>query len=102
MGWIQSLLRCIGQDAVVLYRVESCDGPLKPRVRESTLVSASFRLDIVQEMSGWADPNRTVVLYRQAVPVERILMTYLETAAMNHPFREGEAVLLADPDHLAF
>ena len=29
-------------------------------------------------------------------------MTYLETEAMNHPFREAEAVLLADPINEAF
>ena len=59
-------------------------------------------MDIVQEMSGWADPMRTVALYRQAVEIERVFMTYLETRAMNHPFREAEAVLTADPDNHAF
>jgi hypothetical protein len=29
-------------------------------------------------------------------------MTCLETEAMNHPYREAEAVLLADPSNLAF
>jgi hypothetical protein len=72
------------------------------RSEETALVSASFRMDIVQEMSGWADPQRTVVIYRQAVPVERVLMTYLETEAMNHPYREAEVVLLADPTNQAF
>src|SRR5262245_30207874 len=28
--------------------------------------------------------------------VERVVMTYLETEAMNHPYREAEAVLIAD------
>jgi len=87
----------------VLYRVESCEGALRRRRSgETALVSASFRMDIVQEMSGWADPKRTVAIYRQAVRVERVLMTYLETEAMNHPYREAEAVLLADPTNQAF
>jgi hypothetical protein len=59
-------------------------------------------MDIVQEMSGWEDPKRTVAIYRQAVPIHRVLMTYLETEAMNHPFREAEAVLLADSNNQAF
>ena len=84
------------------YRMESCEGPLQSRRRETALVSASFRMDIVQEMSGWTDSQRTVALYRQAVPVERVFMTYLETEAMNQPFREAEAVLLADPSNQAF
>ena len=33
---------------------------------------------------------------RTTEPVERLFMTYLETAAMNLHFREAEAVLLPD------
>jgi hypothetical protein len=29
-------------------------------------------------------------------------MAYLETEAMNHPYREAEAVLLVDPNNQAF
>ena len=72
--------------------MESCEGALRPRA-DTALVSASFGMDIVQEMSGWADPMRTVAIYRQAVPIQRAVMTYLETAAMNHRYREAEAVL---------
>ncbi|MGE4055790.1 MAG: hypothetical protein AB7F99_13410, partial [Vicinamibacterales bacterium] len=61
-----------------------------------------FRMDIVQEMSGWTDSRRTVAIYRQAVPIQRIVMTYLETEAMNHPYREAEAVLLTEPGNHAF
>jgi hypothetical protein len=103
MGFVQAVLERAGQSHVVLYRMESCEGALRRRRSgETALVSASFRMDIVQEMSGWADPKRTVAIYRQAVPVERVLMTYLETEAMNHPYREAEAVLVADPTNLAF
>ena len=34
--------------------------------------------------------------------IERVLMTHLETEALNHPFREAEAVLIADPTNPAF
>ena len=103
MGFIQAMFERAGQSHVVLYRMESCEGSLRRRRSgETALVSASFRMDIVQEMSGWEDPKRTVAIYRQAVPVERVLMTYLETEAMNYPYRETEAVLLADPTNQAF
>lgn len=102
MGLVQAMLARCNRDRVVLYRMESCEGRLRPRQPGSVLVSASFRMDIVQEMSGWADHKRTIAIYRQAVPIQRILMTYLETEAMNHPFREAEAVLLADPENQAF
>ena len=102
MGLVQAIFERCGRDSIVLYRMESCEGPLRPRRSGTALVSASFRMDIVQEMSGWADARRTVAIYRQAVPIQRVLMTYLETEAMNHPFREAEAVLLADTDNQAF
>jgi hypothetical protein len=41
-------------------------------------------------MSGWTDPKRTIAIYRQAVPVERVLMTYLETEAMNYLLANAE------------
>ena len=102
MGFAQALFERCGRDTIVLYRMESCEGPLRPRQSGAVLVSASFRMDIVQEMSGWADLRRTVAIYRQAVPIQRVLMTYLETQAMNHPFKEAEAVLLVDPENQAF
>ena len=102
MGLVQAIFERCGRERIVLYRMESCEGPLRPRRSGNVLVSASFRMDIVQEMSGWADPKRTVAIYRQAVPIQRVLMTYLETEAMNHPFREAEAVLLSDPSNQAF
>jgi hypothetical protein len=103
MGFVQAVFEPAGQRHVILYRMESSEGPLRRRrVGETALVSASFRMDIVQEMSGWADSKRAVAIYRQAVPVERVLMTYLETEAMNHPYREAEAVLLADSTNQAF
>jgi hypothetical protein len=102
MGFVQAVFQRCGFKSVVLYRMESCDGPLHSRRSGTVLTSASFRMDIVQEMSGWSDPNRTVAIYRQAVPIQRLLMTYLETEAMNRPFREAEAILLSDPGNAAF
>jgi hypothetical protein len=102
MGFVQAIFERCGRESIVSYRMESCEGPPRPRRSGTALVSASFRMDIVQEMSGWADPKRTVAIYRQAVPIRRVLMTYLETEAMNHPYREAEAVLLADPNNQAF
>jgi len=102
MGFVHAIFQLCGLNNLVLYRMESCEGPLRTRDVGTVLVSASFRMDIVQEMSGWADPKRTVAIYRQAVPINRVLMTYLETAAMNHPYKEAEAVLIADPDTYTF
>jgi len=57
MGLVQAIFQLCGLDHVVLYRMESCEGPLRPRNTGTVLVSASFRLDIVKEMSGWPIVN---------------------------------------------
>ena len=44
----------------------------------------------------------TWAISRQTVPIRRVLMTYLETEAMNRPYREAEAVLLVEPENQAF
>ena len=45
-----------------------------------------------------ADSDAEVaLLVRQRVPVSRLFMTFLETAAMNDRYREAEAVLIGDP-----
>ena len=57
MGFVQAIFERCGRESIVLYRMESCEGSLRPRPSGTALVSASFRMDIVGEMSGWADPN---------------------------------------------
>ncbi len=46
--------------------------------------------------------TETALLWRQRVPVARLLMTFLETREMNRQFREAEAVLIADRANRAF
>jgi hypothetical protein len=59
-----------------------------------TFVSATFSRDVAMSHfeSGTARASR--VLLRQAVPINRVFMTYYETPQMNAPFKEAEAVLL--------
>jgi hypothetical protein len=102
MGFVQAVFELSGRESLILYRMESCEGPLRSRRVGTVLVSSSFRMDIVQEMSGWADRKRTVAIYRQPVPINRVLMTYLETEAMNQPYKEAEAVLIADAESQTF
>ena len=46
--------------------------------------------------------TRTAVLWRQQVPITRVLMTFFETREMNRRFNEAEAVLIGDPGNRAF
>jgi hypothetical protein len=101
MAFVQALFARRGVDRPVIYRTVSCQGPLQPRTAHRAFISGTFSRRVAEALFG-RDPSRTVALFRQSVPLERLFMTYLETAALNHPFREAEAVLIADPTNLAF
>jgi hypothetical protein len=97
MGFVQALWRR-ARGEVMLYRgVELHDRPAaadSPGRRQSPLISASFSREVAE--SHFRSPGAAAAaLYRQPLAPERILMTFLETAAMSRQFREAEAVLLA-------
>jgi hypothetical protein len=53
-------------------------------------------------LSNGGPGTRAADLWRQIVPCERLLMTFLETAALNARFKEAEAVLIGDHGNGAF
>jgi hypothetical protein len=95
LAFVREALTRGGLAELTLYRAISAEGALEP-VRPRTLVSATFSLEVAMSLFGDAADRETAALHRRRVPVERVLMTFLETAAMNRRFREAEAVLLAD------
>jgi len=101
LGFVRALFRLLGRETVVLYRGLCCNGPPEAPPNE-TFVSASFSFDVARSCTGEIDAAGIGVLLRQPVSVERLFMTYLETAALNDPFREAEAVLLWEPGNRIF
>jgi hypothetical protein len=77
-------------------------GPLERRNTKRSFISGTFNRDVAEALFAEHDMTRTIVMYRQTVPLARLVMTYLETEQFNHPFKESEAVLLCDPTNLAF
>ena len=90
-----------GRADTPLYRAAATDGPL-PERRPGSLVSATFSREVAEAHFAGGPSTRVAVLWRQALPLDRLLMTFLETEAMNHPYREAEAVLIGDPANRAF
>lgn len=90
-----------GRDTVTLYRGAAVEGPL-PQPAFSSFVSATFSREVAEAHFEGGPTTRTAVLWRQHVPVTRLLMTFLETREMNRRFSEGEAVLIGDPGNRAF
>jgi hypothetical protein len=93
LGFIRGLFMQLGRDRVRLFRGISTEEQLRTPVNE-TFVSATFSREVAMSHFESGSSTATRVLYRQTVPVERLFMTYHETAGMNDQFKEAEAVLL--------
>ena len=91
----------LGWRDFTLYRAAASEGALRAS-RPATFVSATFSTEVAQAHFHGGPSTRVAVLWRQRVLIDRALMTFLETEAMNERFQEAEAVLLADPSNPAF
>ena len=58
-----------------------------------TFVSATFSVEVARSHFEIGGAGATRLLMHQPVPVERLFMTYHETAAMNEQFKEAEVVM---------
>jgi hypothetical protein len=101
LAFTQELWSLLGGATVTLYRAAAVEGPLPP-ARPKSLISATFSRAVAEAHFEGGAATTVAVLWRQVVGLERLLMTFLETRAMNARFREAEAVLVADPDNRAF
>jgi len=101
LAFIGALAAELGIDRFTLYRGVSSAGPLRGP-RNETFISATFSRTAAESLAGAHGPAGTGTLMRQAVPIERIFMTYLETIHMNRQYREAEAILLFDEGNQRF
>ena len=101
LAFVRELFERLGHSSVVLYRGFSCQGQPKA-ARNDTFISATFRLEVAMSHFNDRDRASTGVLLRESVPIERLFMSFLETAQMNHIYKEAEAVLLHDSANKVF
>jgi hypothetical protein len=97
LAFLAALFARLGLERVMLWRGLSAEGPLRTG-RRRTFVSTSFAEVVARSHFDAGAGRSTRVLVGRQVPVDRLFMTYLETAAMNDRFLEAEAVLLAGPN----
>ena len=100
LAFTQELWSSWGYEAVMLHRGAAVDGPLARS--SSAFVSATLSGEVAAAHYEGGPTTQTAVLWRQRVPISRLLMTFLETPQMNRRFHEAEAVLIADPSNTAF
>ncbi len=98
LAFVRAYFQLLGRDEVVLYRGMSTEGAWNKRPR--TFLSCTFSLEVAQAFAEFERGNkyRHAYLVKFTVPVERLWMTYLETAAMNRQYREAEALVLGRGD----
>ena len=99
LAFVRAVFHRLGLSSVILYRGWSAQVPRE--VRRSSFISATFELDVAMSHFNQRDRASTGALFRQSVSVDRVFMSFLETAHMNRQFREAEAVLLRGrPDEI--
>jgi hypothetical protein len=102
MAFVQALFERAAPTNAPLFRaLNVAAGPL-PTPQPVSFVSASFSMDVAMSHFRAGPPTSSAALFRQPLPHERLVMTFVETAAMNRTYREAEAVLVGDPGNLAF
>ncbi len=99
MAFIQELASLLDLAVVELYRGSALSDALEAR-SPASLVAATFSREVAT--SHFDSDADAAVLARQRVPVSRLFMTFLETAAMNDRYHEAEAALIGDPYNPVF
>jgi len=99
MAFTSAMLTLAGHTTVELYRGMSFEHRFEWR-RSGPFTSATFERSLAEQQSTLG-PNRSMALLAiQRVPVDRLIATYHETAAMNAAYQEHEALLIAADDTL--
>lgn len=101
LALVRAIFTIAGLADVLLYRGFASDGPVEP-ARARSFVSTTFAREVAEAHFRGRATTVAAALFRQRVPVGRLLMTYLETRAMNAQFQEAEAILLGDPANPLF
>ena len=92
-GFTQALWSRADHDGLMLYRGIGLPGRARLAVRTDTLISATFARPVAESHFDGVRSDAAALL-RCRLPADRLLFTFLETAAMNRQFLEAEAVLL--------
>ncbi len=97
LAFVQALWFTFGAHDVVVYRGAAAEQPLRPR-QTGSFVSATFSKAVAEAHFEGGPATQAAFLWRGRIPVTRLVMTFLETEALNERFHEAEAVLLDGTD----
>ena len=94
LAFVRAYFELLDIDEVVLYRGMSTEGEWRQCGR--SFLSCTFSQKVAGAFAEFkrGDKYRHAYLVKTTVPVDRLWMTYLETAAMNRQYLEAEALVL--------
>ncbi|MFQ5923892.1 MAG: hypothetical protein ACE5M4_13705 [Anaerolineales bacterium] len=101
LAFVREVFERLGHSSVVLYRGLSYHGQREAR-ENASFISATFSLEVAMSHFNDRDRESTGILLRQLVPIKRVFMSFLETAQMNHHYKEAEAILINDSANKVF
>ncbi len=94
LAFVRAAFRLAGHSEVVVYRGMSSESDWRDLPR--AVLSCTFSLRVAKAFADFdvQSKARTSYLMKLTVPVERLWMTYCETAGFNGRYLEAEALLL--------
>jgi hypothetical protein len=101
MGFTQALWARIDVSEAPLYRAFASEHHAPERA-PSSFISATLSLDVAIDHFRGGSGTRMAAIYRQAMPLTRVFMTFMETEALSRRFKEAEAILIGDPANPMF
>jgi hypothetical protein len=94
-GFAQALWLRADHPGLMIYRGIGLQGRAGLRGPATPLVSATFSRPLAETHFN-SERADLAALLRRRLPIERLFMTFLETAEMNTKYLEAEAILFAD------
>jgi hypothetical protein len=94
-GFAQALWQRADHPGLMIYRGIGLQGRAELRGPATPLISATFSRPLAETHFN-SERAELAALLRRRLPIERLFMTFLETAAMNTKYLEAEAILFAD------
>ncbi|HZY96802.1 MAG TPA: hypothetical protein VFE35_06845 [Candidatus Cybelea sp.] len=97
LAFVRALFKSFGYRQVVLFRGMAAEGNWQvhsPRFFSSW----TFSKEMAEAFLSCNERAKHSYLLKRTFLIEKLFLTYVETAAMNRQYREHEAVVIHDPD----
>ena len=95
LAFVRALFKALGFSEVVLFRGMAAEGNWNVGSRRF-FSSWTFSKEVAEAFVSSSERARHSYLIKRTFPIEKLFMTFVETAAMNRQYLEREAVVIHD------